>query len=222
MSNNKIFISKGSAATQQQRQFIDAILDILSTVGFSPRIMNENEWSHEQPLKAIRKIIKECNGTVIIAFTRTAFERGIEYKKDRENEIQNISLPTTWNHIEGSLAYAYGMPLFIIAENGLKSEGLIEKGYDWTVYWSDLNPDIVKSDSFKGFLSSWKSAVEEYAQNKDSMNKNNFSPEKITLGYILNSLTIPQIWKLISAIVTTLIAIATIAYKIGGGKFPWD
>lgn len=222
MSNNKIFISKGSAATQQQIQFIDAILDILSTVGFSPRIMNENEWSHEQPLKAIRKIIKECNGTVIIAFTRTAFERGIEYKKDRENEIQNISLPTTWNHIEGSLAYAYGMPLFIIAENGLKSEGLIEKGYDWTVYWSDLNPDIVKSDSFKGFLSSWKSAVEEYAQNKDSMNKNNFSPEKITLGYILNSLTIPQIWKLISAIVTTLIAIATIAYKIGGGKFPWD
>lgn len=220
--NNKIFISKGSAATIEQRQFIDAILDTLTTVGFSPRIMNENEWSHEQPLKAIRKIVKECNGTVIIAFTRTSFEKGIEYKKDKKNEIQNILLPTPWNHIEGSLAYAFGMPILIIAENGLKSEGLIEKGYDWTVYWTDLNPDFVKTDSFRGFLSSWKNAVDEYDRNKSSMTENKISPEEMTLGYILKSLTIPQIWKLISAIMTTIIAIATIAYKIGGGKFPWE
>ena len=60
----KVFISKGSTATTEQRKFVDAILDILGTVEIIPRILNENEWSHEQPLKAISRIINECDGAV--------------------------------------------------------------------------------------------------------------------------------------------------------------
>lgn len=155
----KVFISKGSAATNEQRAFIDAVLEMLDTVGLSPRIMGENEWSHEQPLKAIKKIIKECDGAVVIAFTRTQYEQGVEYKKDKNIPIKGINLPTTWNHIEASLAYSFELPLLVVAENGLKSEGLIEDGYDWRVYWTDLKPEVVKSESFKGFLQSWKKAV---------------------------------------------------------------
>jgi hypothetical protein len=114
------------------------------------------------------------------------------------------------------------MPILIIAEDGLRSEGLIEKGYDWTVYWTDLNPDVVKTERFRGFLTSWKNAVDEYDRNKNALTESKIDPVELTLGFILKSLTIPQIWKLISAIVTTFIAIATVAYKIGGGKFPWE
>lgn len=45
-------------------------------------------------------------------------------------ELNNIKLPTTLMHIEGSIAYAYELPMWTIVEDGLKSEGLIEKGYD--------------------------------------------------------------------------------------------
>ncbi len=217
--NKKVFISKGSAATVEQRQFVDAILDTFKTIGLDPRIMNENEWSHEQPLKAINKIISECDGAVIIAFTRTAFAEGKEYKKDKTIELKDIFLPTTWNHIEGALAYSYNLPILVIAENGLKSEGLIEKGYDWTVYWTDLSVDTVKTESFRGFVTSWKNAVEKRSL-LETETKIDF--EKMTLGKILKSLTISQLWKVITAIVTLLIAVATISYKIGGGKFPWD
>jgi hypothetical protein len=189
--NKKVFISKGSAATVEQRQFVDAVLDTLKTVGLDPRIMNENEWSHEQPLKAIKKIIEECNGAVIIAFTRTAFERGQEFKKDKTNELNNISLPTTWNHIEGALAYSFEMPILVIAENGLKSEGLIENGYDWAVYWTDLTPEVVKTDSFRGFVASWKNAVEQNALK--ARFDNTTSPERLTLGNILKSFNLIQI-----------------------------
>ena len=72
----KVFISKGSAATHKQRAFVDAVLEMLDTVGMSARIMGENEWSHEQPLKAIRKIMKECDGAVVIAFTRPNLKKG--------------------------------------------------------------------------------------------------------------------------------------------------
>jgi len=217
--NKKVFISKGSTATVEQRQFVDAILDTFKTVGLDPRIMNENEWSHEHPLKAINKIISECDGAVIIAFTRTSFNEGKEYKKDKVIELKDISLPTTWNHIEGALAYSYNLPILVIAENGLKSEGLIEKGYDWTVYWTDLNADTVKTESFRGFVTSWKNAVEKYSLVKPETGSK-IDTEKLTLGNILKSLTISQIWKIASAIITLLIAVATISYKIGGGKFP--
>lgn len=219
----KVFISKGSATTFEQRQFVDAILDMIKTVGLSPRIMNENEWSHEQPLKAIKKIIKECDGAVIIAFTRTTFEKGIEINKDKTNELTKTSLPTTWNHIEGSIAYSFDLPLLVIAENGLKSEGLIEKGYDWTIYWTDLNPDVIKTESFRGFLTSWRNAVEQYSINKNSKKDEKLiDAEKITIGNILKSLTVSQLWKLITAIVTLLISIITISYNIGAEKWPWE
>lgn len=219
--NTRVFISKGSAATVEQRQFVDAILDTFKTIGLDPRIMNENEWSHEQPLKAINKVISECDGAVIIAFTRTFFAEGKEFKKDKIIDLKDVSLPTTWNHIEGALAYSYNLPILVIAENGLKSEGLIEKGYDWTVYWTDLNIDTVKTGSFRGFVTSWKNAMEKRSL-MGAEKENKIDLEKMTLGYILKSLTISQIWKIATAIITLLIAVATISYKVGGGKFPWD
>ncbi|TKD38120.1 hypothetical protein [Azotobacter chroococcum] len=215
----KVFISKGSAATDEQRTFVDAVLEMLDTVGMSARIMGENEWSHEQPLRAIRKIMKECDGAVIIAFTRTQFDEGIELKKNQITPISNIKLPTTWNHIEASMAYSFDLPLLVVAESGLKSEGLIENGYDWRVYWTDLHPNVVKSDSFKGFLQSWKRAVDEKKQISSSTN---VDLSKVSIGKLFSMLTLPQLWSLIAVLATVIALAAGSSYKLGAGKWPWQ
>jgi hypothetical protein len=167
--SNKVFISMGSTANTEQREFVEAILNSLKTWDLSPRIINENEWSYEQPLRGIKNVMKECCGAVIIAFTRTIFPSGTELRKDENRELTNINLPTPWNHIEASMAYTFDMPLLVIAENGLKSEGIIEQGYDWQVYWTDLDPSIVSTEKFRGFLNSWKKAVEVFSQQKTHM-----------------------------------------------------
>lgn len=215
----KVFISKGSTATQEQRAFADAVLEMLDTVGLSARIMGENEWSHEQPLKAIRKIIKECDGAVVIAFTRTQFHEGLELKIDQTLPISDIKLPTTWNHIEAAMAYSYELPLLVVAENGLKSEGLIEDGYDWRVYWTDMNPEEVKSDSFKGVLQSWKSAVEE---KKLSPSSSEVDLSKVGLGKLISMISLPQLWKLIGVLAMLIALVAGGSYKLGAGKWPWQ
>ena len=215
----RIFISKGSAATTEQRAFIDAVLEMLEAVGFSPRIMGENEWSYEQPLRAIRNIIKECDGAVVIAFTRTRFKKGVELKKDQIISLNEINLPTTWNHIEASMAYTCDLPLLVIAENGLKPEGLIEDGYDWRVYWTDLKPEVVKSDSFKGFLNSWKNAVEK---KKTSFREPEVDLSKVSIGNLLKMISVPQLWKLLGILITILTLIAGGSYKLGAGKWPWQ
>lgn len=215
----KVFISKGSAATDEQRAFVDAVLEMLDTVGMSARIMGENEWSHEQPLRAIKKIMRECDGAVIIAFTRTQFDEGVELKKNQTIPISNIKLPTTWNHIEASMAYSFELPLLVVAENGLKSEGLIENGYDWRVYWTDLHPDVVKSDSFKGFLQSWKRAVDEKKQTSSSTEVDLF---KVSIGKLVSMLSLPQLWSLVGVLATVIALVAGSSYKLGAGKWPWQ
>jgi len=215
----KVFISKGSVATIQQREFIDGVLDTLKTVGLSPRVMNENEWSHEQPLQAIKKVIKECKGAVIIAFSRTIFKEGIELRDGGNRELKEIALPTPWNHIEAAMAYSFDLPLLVVAENGLKPEGLIEQDYDWSVYWTDLNSQTVKSDKFKGFLLSWKRSVENFNTNEK---KNVIEPEKLKVGELIKSLTVVQAWKIAVALIAFLSTIIFIAFKAGSGKFPWQ
>jgi hypothetical protein len=215
----KVFISKGSAATDEQRAFVDAVLEMLDTIGISARIMGENEWSYEQPLRAIKKIMKDCDGAVIIAYTRTQFDEGVELKKNKTIPISNVKLPTAWNQIEASMAYSFELPLLVVAENGLKSEGLIENGYDWRVYWTDLHPDVVKSESFKGFLQSWKRAVDEKKQTSPSAG---VDLSKVSVGKLVSMLSLPQLWSLVGVLATVIALVAGSSYKLGAGKWPWQ
>jgi len=215
-----VFISKGSTTTKEQREFVDAILNSLDNADINSRIMNENEWSHEQPLRGIKKIIQECDGAVIIAFTRTSFLEGLEYTKNNEKiKLTNIKLSTTWNHIEAALAYSNELPLLVIAENGLKEEGLIEDGYDWRVYWSDIDAQSINSDKFKGFLKSWKKSIEENIQLKEKQIKD-FDIDEITIGELIKGLKPKQLWATFVIFLTIIGAISTFSYKLGTGDIP--
>jgi hypothetical protein len=215
----EIFISKGGDESTLQRAFVDAVIDALKTAGIKSRIMFENEWSHEQPLKVIKKTISECDGLLVIAYTRSEFEKGKELRCNIEKELGNIKLPTTWTHIEGAIAYAYELPMWIIAEDGLKSEGLIEKGYDWNVYWSNLDIDEVKSDKFRGYLQSWKLAIEEKKSAKLNTELE-IDLSKLGLGKLLSMISLPQLWKLLGVLATIIGLTAAGSYKLGNDQLP--
>lgn len=171
--------------------------------------------------KSHKKTIGECDGLLVIAYTRSEFEKGKELRDNKEKEINNIKLPTTWVHIEGAIAYTYKMPIWIIAENGLKSEGLIEKGYDWNVYWSSLDVEEVKSDKFRGYLQSWKSAMEERKIEK-SIEDNEIDLSKVGVGRLFSMISVPQLWKLVGILTAVLVFVASNSYKLGAGKWPWQ
>ncbi|WP_156458654.1 hypothetical protein [Ectopseudomonas composti] len=215
----KVFISKGGDESTSQRAFVVAVIDALKTAGIKSRIMYENEWSHEQPLKVIKKTISECDGLLVIAYTRSEFDKGKELRDNKEKEIRDIRLPTTWVHIEGAIAYAYELPIWILAESGLKSEGLIEKGYDWNVYWSSLDVEEVKSDKFRGYLQSWKSAMEERKE-KMSSTAPEIDLSKIGLGKLLSMISLPQLWKVVGVLVAAFTLTAVASYKLGAGQWP--
>ena len=161
----KVFISVGTALTAAQNDVADIIFQTIKAAGLDPRQMEKNEWSYDQPLRAIRRVLRECDGAVVIAFSRTSFETGMELTRSGgEDLLSSIRLPTVWNQIEAAMAHMHEIPLLVIAERGLREEGLLEGRYDWKVFWTDLGASEFKTDAFQGFLETWKDAVSEKVQ----------------------------------------------------------
>ena len=222
----KVFISVGGAPTPKQAEASDSIFRSLELAGLSPRQMKKNEWSSEQPLRAIRKVMEECHGVVVIVFSRYTFPQGTERQKDGTDvPISDVHLPTVWNQIEAAMGYMRGVPLLLIAEHGIRKEGLLEQ-YDWQVYWTDFDREDIASEAFAGFLASWKRLVLDHADataNAAEAIADDLSTMPLSkLVGLFGRLSAPQFWTLCSAIFAFLIAVATVSFSIGAEKWPWQ
>jgi hypothetical protein len=83
-----------------------------------------------------------------------------------EKPLDGLNLPTAWNQIEATMAYTLGHPLLVLVENGLKSEGLLETGYDWYVQWIDLDVAVLSDHVFLAVFADWKKRTEQYQQDQ--------------------------------------------------------
>jgi hypothetical protein len=159
----KIFLSVGKTSTKEQEAFVKAVEDFLQSHGLIPQTLGRTFFSSIQPLKAVDDLMRQCCGVVIAAFERIQIEKGVEKRgSPEEHPLENAALPTVWNQIEAAMAYTLGHPLLVIIERGLRSEGLLERGYDWYVNWVDLSRAALNEREFQGVFSDWKCRVDEF------------------------------------------------------------
>ncbi|MGH7598916.1 MAG: hypothetical protein ACREOI_21385 [bacterium] len=214
-----IFMSVGKTSTPEQEKFVSTIQQHFVDNGLAPRAVGRTAFTSIQPLKFITELMTECSGTVIIAFERIHIQQGKERRgSDAEKSLQNVNLPTVWNQIEAAMAYVLGHPLLVIVEHGLRSEGLLETGYDWYVQWVNLDTATLTSRELAGVIADWKKRVESYhTSGKKSAVKTDktIEPEKLTISQIIGSLKPAQFWTIGAAIIAAISAIATAAFQLG-------
>jgi hypothetical protein len=161
----RVFLSVGRVATDQQREFVKEIEGFLQQHGLQPHTVGRNRFSVGPPLRTIMEEMNTSAGTAIVAFERKRVERGTELggigKKDVD--LAEARYPTVWNQIEAAMAYVFGHPLLVIVEEGLRSEGLLERGHDWWVQWVEVAPGVTGGEEFLGVFSDWRARVEERA-----------------------------------------------------------
>jgi hypothetical protein len=218
----KVFISAGTACTQVHSDGSEAISRTLEAAGLSPRQMEKNEWSSEQPLRAIKGVMEQCDGTVVIAFSRYEFPSGLERRKDgKQKSMNDVRMPTVWNQIEATMGYMRGHPLLVIAEHGLHEDGLLEGRYDWKVFWTDFSQEHLRSEAFVGFLDSWRRLVDQSiaARSKASIE---LDVSKMTIPQLFARLSVGHVWGVVSAFFGLLMGVATVAFRAGAGKWPWQ
>lgn len=159
----KIFLSVGSKPDERQEIFVQAVEQHLQAHGFTPQTVGRNYFTSQQPLRAIDELMRQCIGSVIIAYERLHIGNGVERRgSPLEQELQAVNLPTVWNQIEAAMAYTLGHPLMVLVENGIKIEGLLEARYDWYVQSVDLDRVALQEPSYVGVFADWKRRCEEY------------------------------------------------------------
>ena len=157
MSRTSVFLSVGSNGSTQQEAFVEAIETRLRAEGLDPRTLGRSDWDSSAPLRPIVDLLAECSGAVILALERSYFQSGTERRGgDDEKQLSNVVLPTVWNQIEAALAYSKGLPMLVICEEGMQSEGLLEARYDWYVQRVKVDLASLTTPEFNGVLASWK------------------------------------------------------------------
>lgn len=214
-----VFISVGSTKKPEQEAFIQAVEQFLRDNGLNPRCVGRTDFSSVQPLKFIEQIMSQCSGTVIIALERIHIQNGLEKRgSNAEKLLSNVNISTVWNQIEAGMAYLLGHPLLVIVERGLRTEGLLEPGYDWYIQSVDINNSTLHSREFAGVFADWKRRVEEFHTNKDKKKLSSqaaIDPEKLTVSQIFGALKPAQLWAIVGTLVGALTAVSVSAYKLG-------
>jgi hypothetical protein len=212
MNELNVFVSVGGTSTEKQEAFVRAVEDRLRSEGLIPHTVGRNTFSADAPLKTVTELLDRCSGTVVVALERSYFAAGIEKRGGpKENALTEVKLPTPWNHIEAAMSYARSLPLMVIIESGLKSEGLLERGYDW--YVQSVNPEAaaLTSNEFNGVFASWKQKMVETPKKAESFKP----PADLTVAELLGGLKPVQLWSVLGA----LAALVAGAFALGGKLF---
>ena len=164
----KIFLSAGSAYTEQQKKFIEAFEQFLLKQGCRPHTIGQTVYSANQPVLRARQEIQSCHGAIVLAFARYEIEKGSEYPQSKkEKPIAGTRLPTIWNHLEGGMAYGLDLPLLILVEKGLKRQGILSDRSEWFPQEIDLSLAILKDKRFNGIFDDWKRLTVERLRSKE-------------------------------------------------------
>lgn len=172
MSTTKIFLSIGTTANKLHQQLADTVESYVKMNDMLPQTVGRTYFSSKQPLVAIKELMRECVGSIILAYERTHLIEAVD-KRGSENERQltGLNLPTVWNQIEATMAYTLGHPLLVLAEEGMKYEGLLEPNYDWYVMYINPEENILTSNEFQMVFADWKRRVEAYKAQKTKEEK---------------------------------------------------
>ena len=214
MTNLDVFVSVGCTANEEQEAFVRAVEDRLRAEGLSPHTVGRNTFSSEAPLKTVTDLLDKCRGTVVIALERVYFPLGIE-KRNGPNQVTlgQTSLPTPWNQIEAALSYGRGLPLLVLVADGIRSEGLLEPGYDWYVQRVAPTADALHSNEFNGVLASWKQKIQAAPKNISSTD----DPSEMTVGQILAAMKPAQLWSVLAAFSAAVAGAFALGLRLSGG-----
>jgi hypothetical protein len=157
----RVFLSVGGGRTPVQDRFVEAVQTLCQSRNLDARTVDQYSTTNRQPLKDVEYRMDRCFGAIVLAFERAHVESGMWRRgvPQLATPMNNVRLPTVWNQIEAAMAYSRGLPLLVLAEHGLHSEGMLESRYDWRVKWVNLSTFSIDDAEFNGMFEDWRGNV---------------------------------------------------------------
>jgi hypothetical protein len=206
-------MSCGTPYTDLQAKFVEAVEDYLRTKDCQIFTVGRHNHSTRLPVEFARDLIKSCDSAVVIAFERYRIDQGVE-KPGSKDELELIgqSEPTVWNHLEAAMAYAHDLPILILVDCKVKRHGMLSKRFEWNALEVDIDPDVVKLDSFRQIVDDWLNRVQAFKTRKEKIVHD---LEEITVGEFISGIKAKQAWAILGGAFAVLAAVAGVAFYVG-------
>ena len=218
MNELHVFVSVGGTANEVQESFVRAVEERLRSEGMVPHTVGRNTFSSDSPFKAVSDVMDQCAGVVVIALERLHFPAGTEKRGgDHAKPLTEVKLSTAWNQIEAAMAYRRGYPLLVLVEEGLRSDGLLEKGFDWYVQTVKLEAASLHSAVFNGVLADWKRKILTRPAAAAAPTPASLDPSQMTVGQLLGAMKPAQLWAVLGAFAGALVAAFALGAKLWVG-----
>ena len=156
----RIFVSTtcDKRLDERRRLLKAAILTKIREAGYEPQEFWESgipenlAWSFENVVRVMQK----CIGTIVIGFPRWTI-------KEPSNETRLVG---EYNHFEGAVALTLGLPVFLLAEEGVEDRGVVWTGGGKTITYVPQNADANWTNN-ADFTKRFKSWLRELGARKD-------------------------------------------------------
>ena len=209
----QIFLSCGRTYTKVQEDFVLALEAYLKSKNCEHRTPGRNYQTIDQPVKAARDLIGQCDGMVVVAFERIRTLSAIEMPDSpRAKHLPPERHPTVWNQIEAAMGYGQHVPILTLVQTGLRRQAMLSNRFEWWAQETDLTPEYLRTEHFRQVFDQWFERVE---QKQRQPRKSDIDLSELRLNEFVGMLTPTQLWGVLAAIIGIMATVAVIAFKLG-------
>jgi hypothetical protein len=124
-----VFISAPSTENlnPEQKSVYDTIIAAIGDLGLKERRLGQSDYPDEAPLKEVIQIARRCSGGIVLGFTQMMVQTGISKPGVQDKAMNDMPLPTPWNHLEARILFSRRLPVLVFREKGI-SGGIFDEG----------------------------------------------------------------------------------------------
>ena len=123
-----VFISKPGTLNVLQQELVRQVIGILADEDIDATTVERGNYPSVGAMSEVRRVLRGCSGALIIGFRQLEVARGTWRSGTQEaRTVEDVALPTAWNHVEAGMAAMAGLPMLFLVEHGVIG-GLFELG----------------------------------------------------------------------------------------------
>jgi hypothetical protein len=151
-------MSVGAPHLDLQKAFLERLERSLRARGLRPTTLGRSNYDNRNPLRAIRELMLECDGAVIVGLERRVAEVAFEKQgSPSERRLLDVRTATPWNHLEAGMAFQLDLPLLILKDRTIHAEGILDQAVgEYLVFEFDLAEEAASlSTPLKKTIAAW-------------------------------------------------------------------
>jgi len=156
-----VFVSCPTALNEEQEKSKEVVAGELEKLNLEWRALGRDDFPTELPLREVLVLAHHCAGGVILGFEQLLAPKAIKRRGTAEEKpLENLRVPSAWNHLESGILFAIGLPLLVFCEDGI-SDGIFDHGVSGAFVHKMPPPSINPSERNKwtAVFQKWQAAV---------------------------------------------------------------